>query len=184
MRSPLSGALGAVDQANGRVTYNPFTNFLGGDSVTYRAWGAGMASNEAALTLNVVAPRQPIARPRTVSSPVTYNWSVKRSRLTLRQLVVRRLPDGSTVTLTCTGKRCPFKTRTVKRSRKSTMNVLNAKTLKGRKTFRAGQTVDVRVAAPGMNTKVLRFKLRTGKVPKHRTYCVPLGAKRAQSTCS
>ncbi len=26
-----------------------------------------------------------------------------------------------------------------------------------------------------MNTKVLRFKLRTGKVPKHRTYCVPLG---------
>lgn len=186
-RQPRSGVLGAVDQSSGRVFYNPFANFLGGDTLSYRAVGAGLPSNEATMAINVAPPQvpnRPASRPRTVTSPVTYNWSVRRTRLTLRQLVVRRLPVGSTVTLTCSGKRCKFKTRTIKRSRKSTMNVLNAKTLRGRKTFRAGQTVDIRIAAPGMNTKVLRFKLRTGKVPKHRTYCVPLGAKRAQRSCS
>ncbi|MDA0182028.1 lactonase family protein [Solirubrobacter phytolaccae] len=184
---PIAGVLGAIDQAGARVFYNPFSAYLGADTVRYRATSTGLPSNEATMGINVVppvVPTPPTARPRTVNAPVTYNWSVKRSRLTLRQLVVRRLPVDSTVTLTCTGKRCPFKTRTIKRSRKTTMNVLNAKTLKGRKTFRAGQTVDIRIAAPGMNTKVLRFKLRTGKVPKHRTYCVPLGAKRAQSTCA
>jgi hypothetical protein len=183
LRQPVSGTLGGIDQGGGRVTYDPFTNFLGGDTLTYRAVSNGMASDEATLRLNVVAPPVPTPRPRTVTSPVTYNWSVKRTRFTLRQLVVRRLPVGSTVTLTCTGKRCKFKTRTIKRSRKSTMNVLNAKTLKGRKTFRAGQTVDIRIAAPGMNGKVLRFKLKSGKVPKHRTYCQPLGSKRAYRTC-
>jgi hypothetical protein len=139
------------------------------------------------VAVNVVPPATPPApavRPRTVTSPVTYNWSVRRSRLTLRQLVVRRLPVGATVTLTCSGKRCPFSKRTVKRSRKSTMNVLNAKSLTGRKTFRAGQTVDIRVEVPGMNTKLLRFKLRTGKVPKHQNYCVPVGTKKARRTCS
>lgn len=182
--APFAGALGAIDQAGVRVFYNPFSSYLGWDRVRYRATSTGLASNVAEMGINVVAPPgPPPAKPRTVNAPVTYNWGVRRSRLTLRQLVVRRLPEGSTVTLTCTGRRCPFKTRTIKRSRKSTMNVLNAKTLRGKKTFRAGQTVDVRIAAPGMNTKVLRFKLRTGKVPKHRTYCVPLGAKRAQRSC-
>ena len=183
---PIAGALGAVDQANARVFYNPFSAYLGADQLRYRATSTGLPSNEATAAINVVAPTTPpppVVRPRTLTSPVTYNWSVKRTRLTLRQLVVRRLPEGSTVTLTCTGKRCTFKTRTIKRSRKSTMNVLNAKTLKGRKTFRAGQTVDIRIAAPGMNGKVLRFKLKAGKVPKHRTYCQPLGSKRAYRTC-
>jgi DNA-binding beta-propeller fold protein YncE len=184
--NPIAGAVGAIDQAAARVFYNPFSGFLGPDSIRYRATAAGLTSSDATLAINVVPPPPPPApRPRTVNAPVSYNWSVKRSRLTLRRLMVRRLPVGATVTLKCSGKRCPFKSRTIKRSRKSTMNVLNAKALRKKKTFRAGQTLDVRIAAPGMNTKMLRFKLRRGKVPKHRTYCVPLGAKRAQrGTCS
>ena len=124
-----------------------------------------------------------VPKPRMVNAGVSYNWSVKRTRHTFTRLVVRNLPVGSTVTLRCTGKRCPLKSLTIKRSRKSTMNVLNAKALSGknkkRTRFRSGQSVDVRIAAPGMNTKMLRFVLRTGVVAKHRSYCVPLGAKRA-----
>lgn len=184
--NPIAGAVGAVDQTAARVFYNPFLGYLGDDTVRYRAQAAGLVSNEASLAISVVVPTVPTpaaARPRTVNAPVSYNWFVKGSRLTIRRLVVSRLPVGSIVTITCTGKRCPFKTRTIKRSRKSTMNVLNAKALKGRKSFRAGQSVDVRIAAPGMNTKVLRFKLKSKTVPKHRTYCVPLGEKRAKSSC-
>ncbi len=55
--------------------------------------------------------------------------------------------------------------------------------LKGKRTFRAGQTLEIHVAAPGLNTKVLRFKLKRGKVPKHTTHCIPLGAKKVQRTC-
>jgi hypothetical protein len=138
------------------------------------------------MDINVVppvAPPPPVRKPRMVNAGVSYNWSVKRTRHTFTRLTVRNLPVGSTVQLRCTGKRCPLKSLTIKRSRKSTMNVLNAKALKGknkkRTRFRSGQSVDVRIAAPGMNTKMLRFVLRTGVVAKHRSYCVPLGAKRA-----
>ena len=167
---------------------SPFSGYLGNDSVRYRATSTGLKSNEAKMEINVVAPAPPARKPRMVNASVTYNWSVKRTRHTFTRLVVRNLPVGSTVTLRCSGKRCRLKSLTIKRSRKSTMNVLNAKALRGkhkkRTRFRSGQSVDVRVAAPGMNTKMLRFVLRTGVVAKHRSYCVPLGAKRAQRSCS
>ena len=184
--SPIAGALGAIDQAGARVFYNPFSGFTGADSVRYQATAAGLTSNEAKMDINVVAPPvppPPTRKPRMVNAAVSYNWSVKRTRHTITRLIVRKLPVDSTVTLRCSGKRCPLKSLTIKRSRKSTMNVLNAKALKGkhkkRTRFRSGQSVDVRIAAPGMNTKMLRFVLRTGVVAKHRSYCVPLGAKRA-----
>ncbi|WP_270006203.1 lactonase family protein [Solirubrobacter deserti] len=191
--NPIAGALGAIDEGNARVFYNPFSGYLGKDTVRYRATSTGLTSEDATLALEVVPPVQPpppTVRPRTVNAPVSYNWAVRSTRHTLTRLIVRNLPLDSTVTLTCTGKpRCVLKRLTIKRSRKSTMNVLNAKALNGkykrRTRFRSGQTVDIRIAAPSMNTKVLRFKLRKGKVAKHRTYCVPLGAKRAQrGTCS
>jgi len=189
--SPIAGALGAIDQTAARVFYNPFSGFTGADSVRYQATAAGLTSNEAKMDINVVAPPvppPPTRKPRMVNAGVSYNWSVRRTRHTFTRLVVRNLPVGSTVTLRCTGKRCPLKSLTIKRSRKSTMNVLNARALKGkykkRTRFRSGQSVDVRIAAPGMNTKMLRFVLRTGVVAKHRSYCVPLGAKRAvRGTC-
>jgi len=151
------------------------------------AVSTGRPSNIATVSLKVVPPPPaPPARPRTVTSPVTYNWYLKSRRgriMRIQSLVVRSLPLGATVTLRCSGKRCPFTKRTIKRSRKSTMNVLKAKTLRHKVTFRAGQTVDVRIAAPGMNTKVLRFKLRKGKVPKHQSYCIALGSTKLQRSC-
>ena len=63
------------------------------------------------------------------------------------------------------------------------MNVLNAKALKKKVTFQAKQTIEFRIAAPGMNTKVLRFKLQSNKQPDHQTYCIPLGGKKVQRTC-
>lgn len=191
--NPIAGAVGAVDQTFARVFYNPFSGYLGADNVRYRAVSTGLTSNEATLLLNVVPPVTPPApaqRPRTVNSAVPYAWAVKGTRLTFTRLQVRSLPVGATVTIRCSGKpKCALKSLTIKRSRKSTMNVLNAKALNGKnkrkKTFRAGQTVDILVAAPNMNTKMLRFKLRKGTVPKHRTYCIPFGAKRAQrGSCS
>ena len=183
---PKSGTLGAIDDASGRVFYNPFTGFLGEDSFTYRAVAAGLTSNDAKVTIGVAAPPgppAPVTPIRTVSSRVPFTWSFKGSKFRIAQMLVRSLPTGGTVTITCSGKKCPFKSRTAKRGKSSTLNVVKAKTFKGRLHFRAKQTIEIRVAAPGMNAKVLRFKLKSGKTPKYTTYCIPLGKKKVQRTC-
>jgi DNA-binding beta-propeller fold protein YncE len=178
-----AGVLGEIEQAASRVFYNPFANFLGTDSFSYRASAGGLSSNTATATLNVVAPVIPPPKPLTVDASVSYRWSYGKVNFTIRRLVVRGLPVGATFTITCSGKKCRYKRKTIKRSRKSTMNVLNAKSLKRKVTFKAKQTIDFRVAAPGMNTKVLRFKLKSKKQPDHQTYCIPLGATKVQRTC-
>jgi DNA-binding beta-propeller fold protein YncE len=178
-----AGVLGEIEQAASRVFYNPFANFVGTDSFSYRASANGLISNTATATLNVVAPVLPPPKPLTVDASVSYRWSYGKKNFTIRRLVVRRLPVGATFTIICSGKRCPYKRKTIKRSRKSTMNVLRAKSLKKKVTFRAKQTIQFRVAAPGMNTKVLRFKLKSKKQPDHQTYCIPLGSKKLKRTC-
>ena len=83
------------------------------------------------------------------------------------------------ITISCSGKRCPIKTTTVK-PKGSTRNLLSS--LKSRR-FRAGQTVDVRITAPNHHTKLLRFKLAKGKVPVGKEYCVRAGEKTLRSRC-
>lgn len=65
--NPVAGNLGAVDQAGGRVFYNPFGGFTGADSFKFRATAAPQTSGETTVTLNVVAPPDggggPVAAP-------------------------------------------------------------------------------------------------------------------------
>ncbi len=114
-----------------------------------------------------------------MNARVSYNWTVKGSRLTLTQLTARDLPASTEVTVSCSGKRCPIKKTTIK-PKGSSRNLLSS--LKSR-AFRAGQTVDVRIAAPGHHTKLLRFKLARGKVPAGRAYCVRAGEKTLRARC-
>ena len=114
-----------------------------------------------------------------MNARVSYNWTVKGTRITLTQLISRDLPAGTEITISCSGKRCPIKKTTVK-PKGSSRNLLSS--LKSR-AFRAGQTVDVRIAAPGHHTKLLRFKLARGKVPVGRAYCVRAGEKTLRSRC-
>jgi hypothetical protein len=192
--NPVSGILGAVDHPGARVFYNPFGGFAGTDSFRYRALSAGLPSGEATASINVVGgaapppPPQPQPQPGTpkaptptVNSGATWEWSVVGSKLRLKSMTIRNLPAKATITFACLGSRCPFKTKTVKRGSKSTMNVVPG--LKGKNRFRAKQIIDVRIAAPNQHTKVLRFKLAAGKIPKGVPYCTPLGSTRVQRTC-
>ncbi|HEV7495936.1 hypothetical protein, partial [Baekduia sp.] len=85
--------------------------------------------------------------------------------------------------VTCSGKRCPFKSKTYKRPKRSSTIDVVKKLKPSQRRFRAGQTLEVRVAGPGHNAKVLRFKLRNGKLPNAGHYCLPLGKKKLQRTC-
>jgi hypothetical protein len=53
----------------------------------------------------------------------------------------------------------------------------------GQRKFRAKQTLEAWVGAPGFNTKVLRLALKAGKVPVTVPLCVPPGATKPQPSC-
>lgn len=118
---------------------------------------------------------------RTVKAPVKASWKVDGSHFTLTKLVVAKPPKKARATLRCSGKKCPFKSKSTSKVRKGKINVLGV--LGKKRAFRAEQTLELRVSAPGLNTKVLRFALKKGKQPKAVRYCLPLGKEKVQKRC-
>jgi hypothetical protein len=53
---------------------------------------------------------------------------------------------------------------------------------KARRRFRAGQTLEVRITAPEHIGKVVRYRLRRGRIPDGRPLCLRPGARRPH-TC-
>jgi hypothetical protein len=124
----------------------------------------------------------------TITSGVLHNWSYTKrgSTFTLNTLkVTQQFPKGWTVTIKCSGAKCPFKTKTLKAGKvsKQASSVIASLTKKQRK-FRVGQTVEVWISAPSFNTKVARITLKKGKQPAIVPYCVLAGSTKVQKTCS
>ena len=91
---------------------------------------------------------------------------------------------GATVALRCLGTKCPFYT---KRTTKVRNRVVNALAMLGKKPakrrFRAGQSLELRITAPGYLGKVIRYKIRKGKRPKVTKLCLPRGTSKPKPTC-
>jgi hypothetical protein len=104
--------------------------------------------------------------------------------LTLLQ-VTQQFPKGWKAKIVCSGKKCPFKSKSLKagKVKKGASTIITSLSKKERK-FRAGQTVEVWVSAPSFNTKVARFVLRKGKIPTTEPFCVVPGQTKPQKTCS
>ncbi len=129
------------------------------------------------------APSAPVT-PRPVpalATPVSAGWKVKGSRITLTRLLVSGAPPGASATLTCKGSRCPLKSKRTGKLAGGRLDVLKA--LGSKHTFRAGQTLDLLISAPGYHGRLLRFTLHAGKRPKPAVYCVPLGTKTLKRSC-
>jgi 6-phosphogluconolactonase (cycloisomerase 2 family) len=121
----------------------------------------------------------------TVASGLSTRWSVKGSRLTLKGLTITQVPAKSfKAEIRCAGTGCPFKRKALKGKVKSrAMNALGSLSSKQRE-FRAKQTLEVWVSAPGFNTKVAQLKLKAGRIPATIPLCVPPGATRPQRSCT
>ncbi len=78
----------------------------------------------------------------------------------LAKLSVAKLPAGSTVVLSCTGKQCPFAKRTFAGPRRGGTLDVRRKLTKAQRALRTGETLTVRVTAPGYRTKTKRYVLR------------------------
>lgn len=122
----------------------------------------------------------------TLSSGVVTRWSASGTRLTLTTLqVTQQFPKGWKAQIRCSGSRCPFRTKSLKAGKvtRGTSNIISALT-RSQRRFRAGQTVEVWVSAPGFNTTVKRYVLKKGRIPTTQPFCVIPGQTRPQKTCT
>jgi hypothetical protein len=187
--APLRGSLGAVDQHSASVFYSAFGDVSGDDTLTYSATAAGLPSNVATITMNVVPPPVPAPKPTTVAAEYVFSWApptAKRTRLT--RATVSDLPSGATIRIYCHGgkPKCKLKSKKPLRAGKSTrMNLLKRDPFnrKAARVFRPGQVLKVRIDAPGRHTQLVRLKFRKSKMPVVTKYCIPLGTKRLQTSC-
>jgi chitodextrinase len=158
----------------------------GAYSVTITATdGAG---NVTSTSRSVVVIAPGVAAQKRVNSRVKPIWGVAGKRIYLLRMRVERVPRGGKVELRCKGRKCPYKRISSKKRRKGVVTLV--KEIKARKavgkkqrTFRAGQVLELRVTAPGHIGKVVRYRLRKGRIPSGQTLCLPVGASKPRKSC-
>ena len=158
----------------------------GAFSVTVTATDAAGNASSAARSVVILAP-QP-AGPRVIRSPVRVLWGVDRKRIYLLRMKALDVPRGGKVELRCKGRKCPYKRKSSKKRRKGDITLF--KEIKPRKvvgkkqrTFRAGQTLQLRITAPNHIGKVVKYRLRKGRIPSGQPLCLRPGAKKPRRTC-
>ncbi|MDA0185082.1 putative metal-binding motif-containing protein [Solirubrobacter phytolaccae] len=102
------------------------------------------------------------AKPR-ILSPVSYGFNARRAWSRVNRLRVRELPANATVELRCSGKGCPFTSRTLSVPKGKTSLDLLARVKRAK--LRPGARLTLRITAPGTVGKALRFTIRAGKTP-------------------
>jgi hypothetical protein len=109
---PSSGKLTKINQSNGKLTYTTHVGFSGKDRFVYNATDAGGSSKAASVT--IVLPH--LGR---ITSTMTWGDFVPGATSTvLPGMLVKSLPGGAQVKLSCNGKGCPVKAITVSLAKK------------------------------------------------------------------
>ena len=110
---------------------------------------------------------------------VSSGFRVHGRRVTIDRLLVTSGPADMAVEFRCSGHGCPLRRRAVTAPRPGRANVMSA-IKRYRHRFRAGQTLEVRVASAGKVGKVVRYRLVRNHTPAGVTLCLPPGARTAQ----
>ena len=177
-RSRCTGRSATARPARATRWLHAFGN-AGAFNVTVTATDAAGNASSATRPIAVAAPP-----PRRIDSSVSSRWGFDRRKrfIFLLQLRVKAPPQGAVAELRCKGRKCPFKRKRVTRIRRNRIDVFKALSKRQRR-FRPRQTLQLRITAPNHIGKVVRFRLRRGKIPNGQTLCLPPGATRPQKTC-
>jgi plastocyanin len=128
-----------------------------------------------------VPPPPPAAQISRLGSSVAITAKARRTYTLLTKLSVRRARFGSTIRVRCTGKRCPFKTKTKKVTKNATrLDVTSL--VRGRK-LRPGNKLEIRVTKSGTIGVVRTLTIRAGRSPRSQNLCIRPGATKPGS-CS
>jgi hypothetical protein len=111
------------------------------------------------------------APPAKIVSTVSHYWTVSSRWTRNTKLLVRDLPAGATVQVRCKGHGCFRATHTV------TIHGDHADVHRWLRTrhLRSGAYVEVRISAPNMVGKVMRFRVRGHKLPAVQRLCMAPG---------
>ena len=147
------------------------------------------AGNRTSQTHPVLIAAKP---PKRIRSKVRVTWGVAGKRIFLLRMQIVKAPKGAKAELRCAdkkkGKQCPFNRTSSKKRKKGTITLfkeVKAKNVIGkqRRTFHAGQTLQVRITKKGYIGKVVRYKLQKGKIPSGKDLCLPPGKKKPRKRC-
>ena len=114
-----------------------------------------------------------------VAAAVTNQWALDGSRTLLRSLVVRLAPKGAAVTLSCSGRTCPFK-NTRRRTVARDLAPVSFTSLFRRARLRAGTRLTVRVTAPETIGRIYTYTTANGALPDPRVECRAPGETKGQ----
>jgi hypothetical protein len=125
------------------------------------------------------------AKRRTVPSKVSHQWAFNDVFAQATKFTVKQVPARGVVRLKCRAPKgrkgaCPFKVKrreSVRGARK--MSFLTA--FRNRR-LPVGTAIEVRITRKDWIGKVLRFKVRSGRIPRVTTLCLPPGKKKPR-TC-
>ena len=117
-----------------------------------------------------------------VTSAVSTLWGVDGATILLRKMQVKNPPEGARVQLRCAGKGCPFKSVKASKVKRRRIDVY-ATLGRAQRRFRAKQTLELRITAPGHIGKVVVYQLKQGKFPEGKLRCLPPGAKKSRKRC-
>jgi hypothetical protein len=113
---------------------------------------------------------------------VTARWSRTRAGTTAASLMARKLPAGAAIRVSCTGRGCPFVSRTF-RPHGSAFDVRGA-IGRGQLRLTTGDRIEVTVSAHPFNGVVVRWVVARGHIPTPVWLCVPLGYTSPRPSCA
>jgi hypothetical protein len=145
--------------------------------------------NATTQTHPVLVAKKP---PKRIRSKVRVTWGVAGKRIFLLRMQIVKAPKRTKAELRCADKKkgpqCPFKRVSSKKRKKGTITLfkeVKAKNVIGKKkrSFHAGQTLQVRITKKGFIGKVVRYKLEKGRIPSGKDLCLPPGKKKPRKRC-
>jgi len=173
---PTAGTLGAVNQGNGNVFYNPFPRFSGTDHFAYSGISAGLQGPVA--TVAVTVPRGPKPKPKRIRGiTLVYTFDAFTDHTVLTTLSVKGVPRRSTVRVVC---RCGGKARTFKK--KHARGSVKLKRFVGR-SLPAGSHLAITVTKPHTIGAAKLMTIRSHAAPKVATRCLKPGSKKLRKRC-
>ena len=122
----------------------------------------------------------PKPEPTPVRATVAFRWGFTSTYTILTKVLVRDVTTQDTVKLTCKGRGCAIKARTVK-GRQGRVKL--TKYFGKQRKLRRGARVRVRVTAPDRIGTAVTLKVRRGKDPKVVRRCVPAGTTELRKFC-
>jgi hypothetical protein len=122
-----------------------------------------------------------------ITAGVATAGTASRKRTVFTRLFVSLVPDGATVQMRCTAPNaardaCPFSRRvlTVKNGKADALTPPDKKRKRVRRlVLGVGTTLEVRITAPDLVGKIVRYRIVRGVFPRGRTSCLPPGAVEA-----